>query len=657
MSDEFDFQPKLGKIRSRGLGTPRFSNQVLAAVNRAGGRRGAKSKFTGSRIGRGGVMGAWLAHRDKYASLRHRRAIVKSRIVKLAGKGMNNAAAHLRYIQREGVSRDGEKGHLYSADLDRTDSKTFLDRAEGDRHQFRFIVSPEDGIEYHDLKGFTRRFMSQMEKDLGTSLDWVAADHYNTGHPHVHIIVRGKDALGEDLIIARDYMTKGMRERAALQVSLDLGPRTDLEIDTQLRAEMTAERLTSLDRQLLKMDEDEKTIAQFVQDPGQQTLLMGRLKHLERMGLAKERRPGQWHLDDGLEDTLRRMGEKGDIIKTMHREMTERDIVHSSRDYAIYDPTASGAKPITGRVIARGLSDELNDRHYLIVDTLDGQALYVEIGLGEKTGPTPEGSIVHITPKSVEPRQVDRTVAEVAAVNGGRYNVDLHLKHDPRASENFAETHVRRLEAIRRATNGVRMELDGTWIIAPDHLEKVASYERTLAKQAPVTVDRLSNLSLEQQIGAHGATWLDRQLVSGNFEPTNDSGFGHEVQDALRQRQQWLIEQGLAQREQQGMVSYKDNMLAMLQQRELKSIAEGIAKQTGREYTAAFVGNHIEGTVGKMLELASGKFALIEKSREFSLVPWRDVLEKNIGRYVSGHVRGNGIDWEIGRHRGLEIGM
>ncbi len=477
-------------------------------------------------------MGAWLAHRDKYASFRHRRAIVKSRIVNLAGKGMNNAAAHLRYIQREGVSRDGEKGHLYSADFDRTDSKTFLDRAEGDRHQFRFIVPPEDGIEYDDLKSFTRRFMSNMEKDLGTHLDWVAADHYNTGHPHVHIIVRGKDAFGKDLIIAKDYMTKGMRERAALQVSLDLGPRSDLEIDAHLRAEMTAERLTSLDTQLLKMDEDEKTIAQFIQEPGQQTLLMGRLKHLERMGLAKERRRGQWHLEEDLEDTLRRMGEKGDIIKTMHREMAERDIVHSHQDYAIYDPTYGHAKPITGRVIARGLSDELNDRHYLIVDAVSGQALYIDIGLGEKTGPTPEGSIVEITPKSVEPRQVE----------------------------------------------------------------------------------------------------------------------------AMGHRQKWLIEQGLAQ-EQHGAVLYNKNMLQMLQQRELKQIAGGIMRQTGLQYTAAFVGNHIEGVVGKMLELASGKFSVIENSREFSLVPWREVLEKNIGKQVSGIVRGDDIDWEIGRRRGLGIGM
>jgi len=640
-------------MRDRGLSRP-FAHQVLAAMNRAGVRYGAKSKFTGSRIGRGGAAGVWLSHRGQYAALRQRRVIVKGRIVKLAGKGMGNAAAHLRYVQREGVTRDGERGQLYSADQDRMDSKTFLDRAEGDRHQFRFIVAPEDGIEYDDLKTFTRNLMSKMEKDLGTSLDWVAADHYNTGHPHVHIIVRGKDVLGKDLIIARDYMTVGIRERAAQQVSLDLGPRSDTEIREQFRAEMTAERLTSLDRQLLKMQDEEKILSPFVQDHAQQTLLMGRLRHLERMGLAVEGKRGKWKLEPDIEDTLRCMGERGDIIKTMQREMTERNIVHSPRDYNIYDPAYEHTKPITGRVIARGLADEHNDRHYLIVDTMDGQAVYVDIGLGEKTGPMPEGSIVHITPKSVEPRQVDRTVAEVAAANGGRYTVDLHLKYDSSATKNFAETHVRRLEAIRRATEGIKRELDGTWIIPPDHLERIREYERSLARRTPVVVDKLSNISLEQQISANGATWLDRDIIMGTPEPISHYGFGKDVRDALWKRQEWLIDQGLAT-PQGEMISYKRNMLSVLEQRELSQMAGQISKKSGLSYTPMELGSSIGGTVSKILSLASGKFALIENSREFSLVPWRPILEKQIGREVFGRMRTSGIDWEIGRQRGLEI--
>jgi type IV secretory pathway VirD2 relaxase len=655
MTDDF-FEPYLGKIGNRGARSRRYAHQVLAAINRAGGRSGRRSRYTGSRTGRGGTMAAVLASRDRYASYRARRVIVKARIVKLAGKGLNNAHAHLRYIQREGVTREGDRGQIYGPDQEQPNGKDFLERSAGDRHQFRFIVAPEDGREYEDLKPLTRRLMHQMEQDLGTRLDWVAVDHYNTGHPHSHIMVRSVDDMGQGLKIAPSYISGGIRERAAELVCLDLGPRTDREIEMGLNAEMDADRLTSLDRQLIKMKENEKGVSPFfVNDTERQTLLAGRLKHLERLGLAEERRPGQWHLDDELEPTLRRMGERGDIIKTMHREITERNIARSPADYDIYDPTAPGAKPVVGRVIARGLSDELNDRHYLVVDSVDGRALYIDIGRGSATEPTPEGSIVRVTPKSLEPRKVDRTVAEVAAASDGRYNISLHMEHDQHATFEYGETHVRRLEAIRRATNGITREPDGTWIIAPDHLDRVKEYERLQAKRAPVIVDKLSNLSLEQQVRAHGATWLDRQLVSGDFEPTQNSGFGHEVRDALRQRQNFLIEQGLAQKDQNDVI-YRANLLSTLRRREVSRVGGQLSKELGLPFAETLPGDTIDGTLRKSVELASGKFALVEKSREFTLVPWRSILEDQLGRQVSGIMHPDGISWTIGRQRGLGIG-
>ena len=69
--------------------------------------------------------------------------------------------------------------------------RAFAERCEGDRHHFRFIVSPDDALEMTDLRSFTTELAAQMEKDLGTRLDWVAVDHWNTEHPHVHLIVRG----------------------------------------------------------------------------------------------------------------------------------------------------------------------------------------------------------------------------------------------------------------------------------------------------------------------------------------------------------------------------------------------------------------------------------------------------------------------------------
>src|SRR3546814_10667595 len=138
-----------------------------------------------------------------------------------------------------------------SSDL-AVDRKAWLEPATGDLHQFRFIVSAEDGMEYDDLKPRARRLMQRVEDDLGTKLDWVAVDHYNTGHPHTHIIVRGKDERGVDLVIARDYISHGLRERASELVDLDLGPRTDYAIEQRLRAEVEQERLTSIDRAMLR---------------------------------------------------------------------------------------------------------------------------------------------------------------------------------------------------------------------------------------------------------------------------------------------------------------------------------------------------------------------------------------------------------------------
>ncbi|MBO6720128.1 MAG: relaxase/mobilization nuclease and DUF3363 domain-containing protein [Rhizobiaceae bacterium] len=654
MFDDDDFKPKPGKIRSRGSkGGRKFLYQVLAASNLARGGAGGtrKSRFTGSRIGRGAGVGHVLANRDRYAAFRQRRVIIKSRIVKLAGKGMDGARAHLRYIQRDGVTREGDPGELYSAEQDRADGKAFLERSEGDRHQFRFIVSAEDGAEYGDLRPLTRRLMTRMEEDLGTKLDWMAVDHYNTGHPHTHILVRGRDERGKDLIIARDYITTGMRERAAEIVSLDFGPRSNFEIEGRLRREVEQERLTSIDRRLIRDMDKAGFVAATDRDAFQQSLRVGRLQKLKRLGLAEELRPGQWRLEEGLEDMLRRMGERGDIIKTMHREMAWKNIARSLADYAILDPASANTKPVIGRVVARGLSDELKDRHYLIVDGVDGRPHYVDIGRGEATEPTPNGNIVRVTPKSIEPRRVDRTVAEVAAANDGRYTIDLHLEHDPRATEEYAETHVRRLEAIRRATGGVAREPDGTWIIEPDHLDRVVEYERSLARAAPVIVEKLSYLTLDQQIGTDGATWLDRELVSDHPEASRDSGFGREVREAQARRRQWLIAEGLAHEEQDRIV-YRANMLATLRRRELARVAGQLSNQLGLAYVETRSGEPVEGTLRRSVELASGKYALVENSREFTLVPWRPVLERHIGKQVSGVMRGDGISWTIGRQRG-----
>jgi type IV secretory pathway VirD2 relaxase len=648
-----EFEPKLGRIGNRGVRSA-FLRDVAQTVARAGGRKHALSRRGGhlGRIGRGAGVGRVLGARDRYAAFRQRRVIVKTRVIKLAGRGTTSARAHLRYLQRDGVTREGQPGDLYDAAHDRANGNAFLGRCEGDRHQFRLIVAAEDAIEYADLKDFTRRLMQQMEQDLGSKLDWAAVDHYNTGHPHTHVVLRGKDDRGQDLVIAREYLSHGMRERAAEIISLDLGPRSDREIEARLRAEVEQERFTSLDRGLLKQVDEQGLLRSgtIVGDAFQQTLRAGRLHKLRQMGLAQEISSGQWKLASDLEPVLRRLGERGDIIKTLHHELARQGLARSEVDYGIYEPDEDNAQRLVGRVVARGLSDELNDRRYVIVDGVGGRSHYVDTGQADEAEPMPVGSIVAIEPKRAEPRAVDRTVAEIAAAHGGRYSVDLHLHHDPTARQAFAEAHVRRLEAMRRAGVGVVRETDGIWIIAPGHLERAAAFERAQARRAPVVVETLSTLPLEHQAFAEGATWLDRELVADSPTITRDAGFGREVREALARRRQWLIEQELARAEQDRVI-YRANLLGLLRRRELARVGAQLSTELGLPYAEAQPGGRVEGTYRRRVALVSGRFAVIDKGRDFTLVPWRQVLEPYMGKYVSGIVHDESISWTIGRQR------
>jgi type IV secretory pathway VirD2 relaxase len=656
MAGQDDFELWLGRISDRGGGArDRFANRVIRSANLAGGLRhpGASSRgrFDGSRIGRGAGVGRVLASGTRAGDRYARRAIVKASIVRLGPKGLARATAHMRYLQRDGTTRTGERGSLYSAEQDIAEGKAFVERGGSDRHQFRFIVAPEDGSEYEDLKPLVRRLMTQAEKDLGTRLDWVAVDHFNTGHPHAHVIVRGKDDKGKDLIIAREYISQGLRERAAELVNLDLGPRSELEVRRAQLREVEQERFTEIDRRLIRSADASSIVDPRHRNPVEQDLRTTRLRKLARLGLAEELRGGRWQLDAGMDSVLRRMGERGDIIATLNRELKLAKIDRPPPDHSIYEPSAP-AGPVVGRLVGRGLSDEHVDRRYLIVDGIDGRTHYVDIGQTEFEAES--GAIVSVAQRPVEVREVDRTVARIAAENGGRYNVDIHLAHDRQATEAFATTHVRRLEAIRRTTEGVLREPDGTWIIASDHLERVEAYERLLSTRNPVRVEVLSVRPFEQLADHDGATWLDRELVSETPRRL-ERGFGAEVRSAQQRRLQWLVAQRLAEIEGD-TVRYRGGMIDELERRDLRRVAAALSRQLGANFSEAAAGKRVEGVYTRAVQVGDRKFALIDQSREFMLVPWRPVLEKHIGREVAGIVREGGtISWTIGRSRGLGI--
>lgn len=653
MSDEEEFTPRLGRQRQQGgKRARRYLGRVVGAATRSAEKGSIRSRrFDGSRIGRGASMGRLLSSRDRFGGMRARRVVVKTRLVRIGTKGMPAARAHLRYIQRDGVTREGAAGELYSADRDTADGKAFLERSTSDRHQFRFIVSAEDGSEYPDLKPYVRRLMTQMEADLGTKLDWVAVDHFNTAHPHTHIMLRGVDDTGQNLVIAREYISHGIRERAAELVTLDLGPRTDQEIEARLRHDIGEERMTAIDRRLIRSMDADRLVTSADRDPFQQSLRAGRLQKLASMGLAENVGGGRWQLADDLEGTLRTLGERGDIIRTMQRELTARNLQRPWIGRSLFGAGETDPEPVVGRVIARGLADEHRDRHYLLVDGVDGHAHYVDLGRGDAVAPIPDGAIVRVSARRMEVRDSDRAVAEVAAASGGRYSIDLHLRHDPSATEAFAAAHVRRLEAMRRAGAGVQREPDGSWVISADHVDRAAAYEARRYRDQPVEIETLSVRPLEQLREADATTWVDRELASQSPLPIRDAGFGREVRTAMAGRQQWLLEQELADVDG-SHVRLRANALVVLQRRELLRLAGDLSAELGKPFVEARSGTAIKGRLVRSIDLASGRFAIIENSREFTLVPWRPVLERQLGQNVTGVMGTDGISWRLGRGRG-----
>ena len=499
-----------------------------------------------------------------------------------------------------------------------------------------------------------RRFMDQAEMDLGTKLDWVAVDHFNTGHPHSHVIVRGKDDRGKDLIIAREYLTQGLRERAAELVNLDLGPRTAREILRSQLREVEQERLTEIDRRLIRSIDAEGLVDPRRGNWVEQDLRTARLRMLSRMSLASEQRGGRWKLDLELETTLREMGRRGDIVRSMNHALQVAMQPRAPQDQAIYDPDAPDARPVVGRLLASGLADEHADRRFLIVDGVDGHTHYVDVGANVLDARP--GAIVQIEPRQAGVREVDRTIAAIAGASKGWYSVELHQFRDPTTSEPFAAAHIRRLEALRRSGLPVEREDDGYWLIPPDHLQRVEAHERGLRARMPVTISMLSGDRLDLLPERDGATWLDREIVAE--KPVElGRGFGAEVRKAIDRRLQWLAAQRLIDLEGDDY-RFRSDLVDQLERRELTAAAAKIGRESGRTFRQHEIGDHVQGICRGAVQVGDRKFALVEHSLEFSLVPWRPVLERQIGREISGVVRGGGISWTIGRERqGPSIGM
>jgi type IV secretory pathway VirD2 relaxase len=578
-----DIRVKLGRIRDRGSGRRKpdtFVGEVMRAAKKAGHVGNGIGRATGhsrrSRFGRGRGAALSLSR-----SSRSRRVLTKAHVVRHTRGGFRSTALsrHVVYLKRDGVTYDGTDARMFDARSDVVDEHAFAERCCDDRHHFRFIVSPEDAAELESLRTFTRELMTDAERDLGTRLDWIAVNHWNTDNPHVHILIRGRADDGKDLVISRAYISRGFRERAAERVTMELGPRTEREVRSALEREVEAERWTNLDRALRDRADAGAGVIDLRprtpgEDPDLRRLMIARAAKLARLGLAEQVAPACWTLKPGLEDTLRQLAIRGDIIKTMHQAMTGAGREPDVSGFALHGEHP--AEPVLGRLVARGLDDELAGSAYAIVEGVDGRTHHIRFADVEFAGDAMPGAIVEV-----------RAYEDA----GGRKR-------------------------------------------------------RSLATR--------SDLPIEAQVTASGATWLDRQLLAR--EPAaSGGGFGAQVRDAMEHRIDHLASEGLARRQGQRVVFARD-LINTLRRRELDAAAAKRGDETGLTYRPSADGEYVAGTFRQRVVLASGRFAMIDDGLGFQLVPWRPALEQHLGQQISGVMMpSGGVEWSFGRK--LDLGI
>jgi hypothetical protein len=361
-------------------------------------------------------------------------------------------------------------------------------------------------------------------------------------------------------------------------VTLELGPRSEREIGSALEKEVEAERWTGLDGALRAAADEGGGVADLrpgspTEDPELRRLMVGRTAKLERLGLADQVSPGRWTLKPGLEQTLRDVSIRGDVIKTMHRAMVSAGREADVAGFALHGDRVTDQ--VLGRLVERGLHDELRGSAYAIVDGIDGRTHHLQFSTLEMTGDAKVGAVV-----------------EARAYQDDKGYDRLSL-------------------AVR------------------------------------------SDLTLQEQVAAPGATWLDRQLLSR--DTATWSGFGADVRDAMDRRIERLTAMGLARRQGQQTV-FARGLLDALRRREINEVASKLSVETGLSYQPVAEGEHVAGVYRRRVVLSSGRFAMIDDGLGFQLVPWRPALERHAQEHVAGVVLPGGrVDWSFGRKRGLGL--
>lgn len=563
------------------------------------------------------------------------RVVVKARYVKhKAGKmsasgGAASLRDHLKYISRNAAGKDGEKAVLFNAQEEGVNRRDFLELCQDDRHHWRFIISPENGHQIEDFHGYVRSVMKLVEKDLQTSLQWTAAVHYDTDDVHAHVIVRGVNDRGEDLVIGQDYVKEGFRRRAQEVATILLGERSLEEIQKSQEREVDALRVTSLDSFMEKQAGEDRILdvrakVNFGRSVFYEGLIKGRLRFLATSGLATEQPPGVFMLKENYQDELAKIAQKNEAVKRLHGK-----IPAGLDDLSVYSLKDGEGSVITGRIIDKGIMDELYDRKYVVVQDMATRLHFVPVGEARTYDAVEKGSLVTIKPGDQSTGKADHNIKLIAEKQGGVYDAAMHRayveqeqKYIPEEDRGrYVDFHLKRLETLEK--NDVVQALgSGRYQIPSNVIEKGEEITKRInereKKRFYPYLNVLSVEPLECLIHANKKTWLDKELFKQEKKGPSIP-YDMAVEQALSERRDWLVKHDLAIIQSNGAFALRGKALLQLDQLEVYTAGRKLAEKLGLEFSDKRVKADQPAKYEGFVTLETGTWAVLSKGKELQL--------------------------------------
>jgi hypothetical protein len=254
--------------------------------------------------------------------------------------------------------------------------------------------------------------------------------------------------------------------------------------------------------------------------------------------------------------------------------------------------------------------------------------------------------IISLVPAEWAPEGTDRAIDRIARKNGGLYSAAFHQKDDPRVTAETLRRHIMRLQAIARPAN-LHRSSDAVWTIPDDYLQKVQTCEPGDARLRKAFIRVESPLSLAAQIKALGLTWIDTFVPSAEML----HGFGRQTADTQLMRRAFLVEIGIAPDNGRPLTPEHK---AELIRRDLAQAGQTLRQTIGKPYAPSPTHGEVAGIYRGPVARISGKFAVVERALDFTILPWRDGLERSRAMAVSVRMQSGSASWTTA-HRGLTI--